>query len=49
MFFLYQILMIIIIILSPLILAFRIYKKKEDIKRLKEKFCFPSKKKNQEV
>ena len=45
MFFLYQILMIIIIILSPLIIVFRIYKKKEDIKRLKEKFCFPSKKK----
>ena len=44
MFFLYQILMTILIILSPLIIAFRIYKRKEDPKRLKEKFCFPSKK-----
>ena len=45
MFFLYQIIVIILIILSPLIVVFRIYKKKEDAKRLKEKFCFPSKKK----
>ena len=36
--------MIILIILSPLIIVFRIYKKKENPKRLKEKFCFPSKK-----
>ena len=46
MFFLYQILIIILIILSPLIIFFRILKKKEDAKRFKEKFCFPSKKKN---
>ena len=44
MFFLYQMLMIILTVLSPLIIVFRIYKKKEDPKRLKEKFCFPSKK-----
>ena len=41
MFFLYQIL---IIILSPLIIFFRILKKKEDPKRFKEKFSLPSKK-----
>ena len=44
MFFLYQILITILLILSPLIISFRILKKKEDIKRFKEKFCFPSKK-----
>ncbi|MDB9937407.1 3-deoxy-D-manno-octulosonic acid transferase, partial [Candidatus Pelagibacter sp.] len=42
MFFLYQILITILIILSPLIIGFRILKKKEDIRRFKEKFCFPS-------
>jgi 3-deoxy-D-manno-octulosonic-acid transferase len=44
MFFLYQILILILIILSPIIIIFRILKKKEDIKRFKEKFCIPSKK-----
>jgi 3-deoxy-D-manno-octulosonic-acid transferase len=44
MFFLYQILITILLILSPLIIFFRILKKKEDRKRYKEKFCFPSKK-----
>ena len=44
MFFLYQILITILLILSPLIIFFRILKKKEDKKRYKEKFCFPSKK-----
>jgi 3-deoxy-D-manno-octulosonic-acid transferase len=44
MFFLYQILISILLILSPLIISFRILKKKEDPKRFKEKFCFPSKK-----
>ena len=44
MFFLYQILIIILLIFSPLIIFFRILKKKEDGKRYKEKFCFPSKK-----
>jgi 3-deoxy-D-manno-octulosonic-acid transferase len=44
MFFLYQILITILLIFSPLFLLFRIIKKKEDKKRYKEKFCFPSKK-----
>ena len=44
MFFLYQIIITITLILSPLIIFFRILKKKEDKKRYKEKFCFPSKK-----
>ena len=44
MFFLYQILIIILLILSPLIIGIRILKKKEDKIRFKEKFCFPSKK-----
>ena len=44
MFFLYQVLISILLILSPLIISFRILKKKEDKKRFKEKFCFPSKK-----
>jgi len=33
-----------LLILSPLIISIRILKKKEDKKRFKEKFCFPSKK-----
>ena len=45
MFFLYQILISILLIFSPLIIGFRILKRKEDSKRFKEKFCFPSKKK----
>ena len=45
MFFLYQILISIIILLSPLIILIRILKNKEDIKRFKEKFCLFSKKK----
>ena len=44
MFFLYQILITILLIISPLIIIFRILKKKEDGKRYKEKFCFYSKK-----
>ena len=44
MFFLYQIFILILLIFSPLIIIFRIFKKKEDKKRFKEKFCFPSKK-----
>ena len=43
MFFLYQILLSILLIFSPLIIILRILKKKEDKKRFKEKFCFPSK------
>jgi 3-deoxy-D-manno-octulosonic-acid transferase len=45
MFFLYQIIISIIILLSPLIIFIRILKNKEDIKRFKEKFCLFSKKK----
>ena len=44
MFFLYQILITILLIFSPLIIFFRILKKKEDKKRYKEKFCFQTKK-----
>ena len=44
MFFLYQIIINVLLIFSPLIIFFRIFKKKEDKKRYKEKFCFPSKK-----
>jgi len=46
MFFLYQILIAILLILSPLIIFFRILKKKEDKKRYKEKFCLSLKKRN---
>ncbi|WP_415323003.1 3-deoxy-D-manno-octulosonic acid transferase [Candidatus Pelagibacter sp. Uisw_127] len=45
MFFLYQVLISILLIVSPIIIIFRILKNKEDPKRFKEKFCFPSKKK----
>jgi 3-deoxy-D-manno-octulosonic-acid transferase len=44
MFFLYQILITILLILSPLIIGTKILKKKEDKQRFKEKFCFPSRK-----
>ena len=44
MFFLYQILILIILILSPIIIIFRIFKKKEDKTRFKEKFSINSKK-----
>jgi 3-deoxy-D-manno-octulosonic-acid transferase len=46
MFFLYQLFIIVLIILSPFIIIFRIFKKKEDPTRFKEKFCLPSIKKN---
>ena len=46
MFFLYQIIVLILLILSPIIIGLRILKVKEDKKRFKEKFCFSSKKKN---
>ena len=45
MLFLYRILINIIFLLSPIIIIFRLIRKKEDIKRFKEKFCFFSKKK----
>ena len=44
MFFLYQLFITILLIFSPLVIFFRILKKKEDIQRYKEKFCLPSKK-----
>ena len=44
MFFLYQALVLILLIISPIIISLRIFKKKEDPKRFKEKFCLPSKK-----
>ncbi len=46
MFFLYQIFLTIILIFSPIILIYRLFKKKEDPKRFYEKFSIPSKKKN---
>ena len=44
MFFLYQALITILLIFSPVIIGLRILKKKEDKHRFMEKFCFPSKK-----
>ena len=43
MFFFYQIILTIILLISPLIVLYRIAKKKEDKVRFKEKFCFFSK------
>ena len=44
MFFFYQLITFFLILTSPLIIIFRIFKKKEHIPRFKEKFCFFSKK-----
>jgi len=44
MFFLYQIFVLFLTIISPIIIIYRIYKKKEDKKRFIEKFSIPSKK-----
>ena len=44
MFFIYQIIIFLILILSPLIIIIRILKNKEDKKRFTEKFSIPSKK-----
>ena len=46
MLFLYRILINIIFLLSPLIIILRLFKKKEDLKRFKEKFCFFSEKRS---
>ena len=46
MFFIYQILLSILLIISPIIILFRILKNKEDKKRYKEKFSIPTKKRN---
>ena len=44
MLFLYRILINIIFLASPIIVIYRLIRKKEDIKRFKEKFCFFSEK-----
>jgi len=44
MIFFYRIIINIIFIISPIIIFIRLIKKKEDLKRFKEKFCFFSKK-----
>jgi len=44
MFLIYRTLINIIFIISPIIIFFRLLKKKEDLERYKEKFCFFSKK-----
>ena len=46
MFFIYQILLSILLIISPIIILFRILKNKEDKKRYIEKFSIPTKKRN---
>ncbi len=47
MFFLYQIILSLLILISPIIIIFRIFKKKEDKKRFVEKFSIFSKKRNE--
>jgi len=47
MLFVYRVLINLIFILSPVIIIFRVFQKKEDLKRFKEKFCFFSKKKKE--
>ena len=42
MFFFYQLIVSVLLLISPLIIIFRIFKKKEDKKRFKEKFVFPT-------
>ena len=44
MFFIYNIFLLIILLISPIILIIRIFLGKEDKIRFKEKFCFFSKK-----
>ena len=46
MFFLYQIILSLLILISPILIIFRIYKGKEDKIRFKEKFSIPSKKRS---
>ena len=46
MFFIYGLLSNLILIFSPIIIFIRLLKKKEDLKRFKEKFCFHTKKKH---
>ena len=49
MFFLYQIIVSIIILITPLILIYRLIKNKEDKKRFIEKFSFPTKKRGRQT
>ena len=44
MLFLYQFVITLLLLISPIILSLRIIKKKEDLNRFKEKFGLPSKK-----
>ena len=44
MYIIYQIIIFIIIILSPFIISYRIFRNKEDSKRILEKFSISSKK-----
>ena len=44
MLLIYQIILSFLLLISPLIIFFRILKKKEDYKRFREKFSFPTKK-----
>ena len=44
MLLIYRIAINLIVLISPVIILFRLFKKKEDPKRFKEKFCFFSKK-----
>ena len=46
MFLIYQLLITLIILFSPIIILVRIFRGKEDILRFKEKFCFFSKKRS---
>ena len=46
MFFIYQIIISIIIIISPFVIIYRIFKNKEDKKRFKEKFAINTKNRN---
>ena len=45
MFFIYQVIVTLLILVSPIIVIYRIFKNKEDKKRFLEKFCFPTIKK----
>ena len=45
MFFLYQIIITLILIISPIIIIVRLLKKKENVIRFKEKFSIPTSKK----
>ena len=46
MLFLYRLLINIIFLISPIIIVYRLFKKKESFKRFKEKFCFFTQKRN---